>query len=88
MRNRTKETVLYTFHCNGRFVATRTGVRILINDLWNTYAYFSKIEVSFPKATRTLSIEGAKKFFDRVLPLLLRDHWPDFTAEEKKARRK
>lgn len=86
LRNRREESVIYTFHSNGRFVATRTGVRVLINDLTNTYAYFSKVEVSFPKATRTQSIEGAKKLFDRLLPLLIRNHWPDFTAAEKKAR--
>ena len=81
-----RQSVVYTFHCNGRFVATRTGIRLLISDLTQTYAYFSKVEASFPKATRQQSIEGATKLFDRVLPVLVRDHWPNFTEEEKKAR--
>jgi len=78
-------TVVYTFHCNGRFVATRQGVRVLINDLFNRYAYFSKIEVSFDRATRSQSIEGARKLFNRVVPALVSGHWPDFAAAEKRA---
>jgi len=87
LRDRAKESVLYTFHCNGKFVASRTGVRVLINDLTNTYAYFSKVELSFPKATRTQCIEGSRKLFARVLPVLLAEHWPDFYAAEEAARR-
>ena len=87
LRDRVKESVVYTFHCNGRFVATRTGVRVLMNDLTNTYAYFSKVETSFPKATRTQCIEGSRKLLARVLPVLLAEHWPDFKAAEEAARR-
>ena len=82
-----RPTVVYTFHCNGRFVATRTGVRVLLNDLTSTYAYFSKVEVSFPRATRAQCVQGAGKLFDRALPALIADHWPDFRAEEEAARR-
>ena len=83
-----QETVVYTFHCNGRFVATRNDVRWRINALANTYAYFSKVEISFPKATRAQSIEGARKLYGYVLPILLRNHWPDFNAEEEAARQR
>ncbi len=86
MRNRSKQTVIYTFHCNGRFVATRTGVRILVNTPTNRYAYFSKVELTFPGATRAQSVEGAGMLFNRLLPALVRDHWPDFQAAEKAAR--
>ncbi len=84
--SREKVSVVYTFHCNGKFVATRTGVRLLMNELANTYAYFSKVEVSFPKATRAQCVEGAAKLYNRVLPLLVKNHWPDFDAAEKDAR--
>ena len=84
--DRRKRTVIYTFHCNGRFAVTRSRVRLLINDPRNTYAYFSKVEVSFPAATREQNIEGAAKFFERVLPVLAEDHWPDFEAAETTAR--
>ena len=84
--NREEVSVVYTFHCNGKFVATRNGVRLLINDLSNRYAYFSKVEVSFPRATRAQSIEGAAKLFERLLPVLMKDHFPDFEAAESAAR--
>lgn len=90
--DRDEKSVVYTFHCNGRFVDSgafldpRTGVRVLINDPRNTYAYFSKVEVSFPRANREQTIEGARKLFGVVLPMLTRDHWPDFQAAEEAAR--
>jgi len=84
--NREEVSVVYTFHCDGRFVATRSGVRLLINDLTNRYAYFSKVEVSFPRATREQSLQGAAKLFDRLLPVLVRDHFPDYAAAESAAR--
>ena len=80
--DRRKHTVVYTFFCNGSFTETRSGVRLLINDPRNTYAYFSKVEVSFPAATREQTIAGVAKLFERVLPVLIRDHWPDFDAAE------
>ena len=81
--DRRKHTVAYTFFCNGQFTATRSGVRLLINDPGNTYAYFSKVEVSFPAASRAEATEGVAKLFDRVLLVLIRDHWPDFEEAER-----
>jgi len=81
-------SVVYTFRCNDGYKATRDGVRLSINNPLNTYAYFSKVEVNFPRATRTQSVEAAAKLFDRLLPVLERDHWPDFQAAEEAARRK
>jgi len=77
--NSDETTVVYTFYCNGRFVNTRTDVRILMNDPKNAYAYFAKIEVSFPRADRASAVEGARKLFDKVLPILVRDHFPAAT---------
>jgi len=85
IHNRSKLTVVYTFACNGTFSATRNGVRLLTGDPRNRHAYFSKVEVSFPGATREQSVAGAKKLFDTVLPVLLRDHYPDFLAAEESA---
>lgn len=84
--DRERLSVVYTFHCNGEFVATRNDVRLRVNTLWNTYAYFSKVEVSFPGATREQTIEGSGKLLGRALPALIRDHWPDFEAAERRAR--
>jgi hypothetical protein len=85
--DREEVSVVYTFHCNGRFVATRSGVRLLINDLTERHAYFSKVEVSFPGATREQGLQGAAKLFDRLLPILVKDHFPDFAAAESAVRR-
>lgn len=79
-------SVVYTFRCNDGYRSTRDGVRLSINHPLNTYAYFSKVEVNFPRATRAQSVEGAAKLFDRLLPVLERDHWPDFRAAEAAAR--
>ncbi len=81
-----KVSVVYNFYCNGRFVANSLRVRLLLNSLTSTYAYFSKVEVSFPRATREQNVEGVVKLFNRVLPVLLRDHWPDFEAAERAAK--
>lgn len=78
-----KHSVVYTFHCNGRFVASAARVRLMINDPRNTHAYFSKIEVRFRNADRATTVRGARKLFSRVLPVLLRDHWPDFEEAER-----
>lgn len=79
-------SVVYTFGCNGKIAADREAIRALINEPKNTHAYFSKVEVSFHNATREDSIQGAKKLFAVVLPLLIRNHWPDFEAAEQAAR--
>jgi hypothetical protein len=79
-----KRSVVYTFNCNGEFVATRNAVRLLVNSPGNTYAYFSKVEASFPGASRAESVDGARKLFERVLPVLMKDHWPDFAEAESR----
>lgn len=90
--DRQEMSVVYTFFCNGEFVDSgtyfdpRTGVRMLINTPSNVYAYFSKIESSFPRASRDQSVDGARKLFGYVLPALIRDHLPDFKAAEAHAR--
>lgn len=85
---REKLSVVYTFFCNGKFVATRTGVRVLINDLSTAHSFFSKVEVSFAGATRSQCLEGARKLLNRVLPVLLSNHWPDFQSAEEEFRQR
>lgn len=86
LKNRARKSVAYTFYCNGRFVAMRDSVRILLNRPWSRYAYFSKVEVSFPRATREQTLRGVRKLFNRLLPLLIDQHWPDFESAERAAR--
>lgn len=83
--NKEEVTVVYTFATHGTFAATRNGVRLLINDPRSTHAYFSKIEVHFPGANREDSVRGARKLFERLLPVLMEEHLPDFEAAEREA---
>ena len=87
--NRDEPTVVYTFHANGEFTASRTGVRNLARTLTDKHAYFSKVEVSFGSKQcrprnlgREESVEAAAKLFDTVLPLLITEHWPMWDTEE------
>ena len=75
-------TVVYTYHCNGTYMASHLSVRAETNSIGNAYAYFAKVELTFPAATRAQSIEGARKLYGYVLPILVRDHLPDFEAAE------
>jgi hypothetical protein len=84
--NKEEVTVVYTFATHGTFAATRNGVRLLINDPRSTYGYFSKIEVHFPGASREDSVRGARKLLERLLPVLVEEHLPDFEAAEQAAR--
>jgi len=81
--NRDLTSVAYTFRCNNQYTASRNGVRLLTHQPGIRHAYFSKVEVSFPGASREESIEGAKKLFSVLLAVLERDHWPDFERAER-----
>ncbi len=82
-------TVMYLFHANGRYATTRNGVRMLLTrDLLQHYAYYAKIEVTFmgadgrAQATPEDSLAALAPLLERVLAVLLRDHFDlgHFTA--------
>jgi len=78
-------TVGYFFAVNGEYRCTRTGVRIRVNRLTDRYAYFSKVEVSFPQcrdAEREATINALTKFLRKLVPVLAAEHWPNW-AEAK-----
>ena len=81
-----KITVLYTFSCNGQLMSRRNQVRVKVSNPGITYAYFSKVELSFPGASREQSVAGSVKLLERVLPLLVKQHWPDVEAAEEARR--
>jgi hypothetical protein len=86
-------TVVYTFFCNGRFVNESYDVRSLVRNPRYTYAFFSKVEVSFygpgmsgyTRADRDTSVAGATRLLGVLLPILRDTHWPDFEAAEAAA---
>ncbi len=81
--------VLYTFHANGKFSATRTGVRLLLGDPSDRYAYFSKLELTFGLSQALppidQALEAGKKFLQTVVPVLVEDHWPDWEAATRES---
>jgi hypothetical protein len=88
LRDRDQESVVYTFFANGRFASTSHGVRRLTSGLTNRYAYFSKVEIKFPRATRAQCLAGARNLYAAVLPVLLEEHWPDLDTAERASRAK
>lgn len=93
--NHEKPTVAYFFVCNGDFVCTRDAVRVRMNSPRHEHAYFAKIEVGFGSAgkepvlaSREQTITATADLLDHVLPVLLRDHLPDWaevTRQEEAA---
>jgi hypothetical protein len=76
-------TVMYLFHTNGDYQATRTGVRHRLLRLDERYAYYAKIEVNFTSnvdramqnADREASLAALQPLLERLLPVLLEDHF-------------
>jgi hypothetical protein len=74
--------VMYLFNTNGQFCADRMCVRNVLADPFVRHAYFSKLELTFGSQeslpTREKAIEAGKRFLAIVIPILLKDHWPDW----------
>lgn len=89
---RQNSIVMYTFHANGVFYRDRRDVQTALGSTGEKYAYFSKLELSFGNQEqapdRAKALQAGKKFLQIVIPVLLRDHWPDWPpAEETDASR-
>jgi len=82
-------TVMYFFHCNGRFATTRDEVRLLQMNLFDKYAYYAKIEVSFSdyrlaaNAPTEESLAALQPLLAKLLPILLNDHFQDWEGVSK-----
>jgi len=77
---RAEKPVIYFFMVNGKFMVTRTDVRRSLGRLRLKYAYFSKVELSFPGAVppdRDQALKLAGRFLAKALPILIDEHWPD-----------
>ncbi len=74
--------VMYVFHTNGEFCPDRNCVRSAMASLLERHAYFSKLELTFGMRdalpSREQAIEAGKRFLGVVIPILVRDHWPDW----------
>lgn len=83
-------TVVYTFGVNNVIRPDRNSVRRVMGNLTDKYAYFSKVEVTFGLGReypdRAEVVRAAQKLFEKVLPVLIRDHWPDLKRLEEAER--
>lgn len=80
-------TVLYFFHTNGKFRTTRQEVRLELTNLFERFAYYSKVEVSFasdrqpPRYAETdESLAALGPLLRKLLPILLNDHFQDWES--------
>jgi hypothetical protein len=79
-------TICYFFHANGDYRNTRNGVRQSMANLHRRYAYYSKIEISFNngaavRADREASVAALGPLLERLMPVLLTDHFDMRTFE-------
>jgi hypothetical protein len=82
-------TVIYFFKVNGQYKADRTAVRWALGDLTSEYSYFSKVELKFfnPRGLNPdnkQSIEAAGRLLKVLLPVLEKNHWPDWEKAKVK----
>jgi hypothetical protein len=81
--------VMYIFSANGQFRSGRRGVQSVVTDPWSHYAYFSKVELTFGAQDTIVSkqeaIDAGTDFLNVIVPVLVRDHWPDWDAAENAA---
>jgi hypothetical protein len=75
--------VIYLFKVNGEYAGSRDEARITLNkNLFNNYSYFSKIELvfnqSFTTPSREQAIAEGEKLLSVVLPVLEKEHWPQW----------
>ncbi len=88
LQSRAKFPVLYLFRVNGEYASSRDEARVALNkNLFGKYSYFSKIELVFNQAqtapSKQEAIEASEKVLGVILPILEKDHWPDWEGTEQ-----
>jgi len=76
-------SVIYFFKVNGEYKGGRDGVRWALGNLTSEYSYFSKVELKFFNVRglnpdQKQSIEAAGRVLKVLLPVLEKNHWPDW----------
>ncbi len=88
-----KYSVLYFFHANGAYAGSRTETRkIMGENIFGKYSYFSKIELKFfgerygrlVYPDKKESVAASEKLLSVFLPIMERDHWPDWDKANSK----
>ena len=79
--------VLYLLKTNGAYAGSRTEARAIMGrNLFGKYSYFSKVEWRFygggpggkVSPDKAEAIGASEKLLSVVLPVMERDHWPDW----------
>lgn len=83
---------LYFFRANGAYANGREGVRaIMFQNLFGKYSYFSKVEWDFYgmsghgikiRPTQDEIVEASEKLLTVLVPLLEKEHWPDWKQSD------
>lgn len=79
--------VLYSFRVNGEYCGNRNQARLALNrNIFSPYSYFCKVELVFNQAlvapTGEQAIAAGQCLLAVVLPLLERDHWPEWPTHQ------
>jgi len=74
---------LYFFKVNGQYAGSREEARIALNkNLFGKNSYFSKVELVFNRSSiapsKEQAVAASEKLLAVILPILERDHWPDW----------
>ena len=88
-----KYGVMYFFNANGEYAGNRTSTRaVMSKNIFGKYSYLSKVELKFfgyghggiifPNKEET--IQASEKFLSVLLPVMERNHWPDWEQTKKK----
>lgn len=82
-QRREKFPVLYFFKVNGDYANSREQARVALNkNLFRKASYFSKVELVFNQKlavpTKEEAVQAAQKLLAVLLPVLEREHWPDW----------
>ena len=84
----TKFSVLYLFYVNETYANSRDDVRFALNKyIFSKYSYFSKVEWKFFNTRLGVTVHPSKseviaaseKLLGVILPILEREHWPDWS---------
>ncbi len=78
---------VYFFKVNGQYAGNREEARLALNkNLFGKHSYFCKVELVFNMSsvapTREESVAASEKMLAVILPILEKEHWPDWENEK------
>jgi hypothetical protein len=87
LQSDTRFSVFYVFNVNGAYANSREDTRVILNrNLFGKYSYFSKVEWKFFNIhlgqavcpSKQEAIAASQRLLGVVLPVLEKEHWPDW----------